>query len=250
MDTKQGAEFGGAVVVDSDQGNDSDDVIQVHIEQGTEFDGAVSMDTKPNHTVSLSGDGEIRYFCEEPKAVEDQDVIAAIDRDDVMSAIGFVYPLFSDEGNIVSESFSISDESEDDDYAIYKFDLDFDKYVDNVKSDSEYDDDAELKLDGPPLYSGRWGPAKSAAAFADPPIGMLVYFLPLTLCHKIAAESEASRKERFPAIAQKTRQLLLAAEVKNPKKSVYDLENIINRLERKKPNKGYFGIANTMFWLS
>ncbi|POM69786.1 LOW QUALITY PROTEIN: Hypothetical protein PHPALM_13912 [Phytophthora palmivora] len=98
---------------------------------------------------------------------------------------------------------------------------------------------ADLKLDGAPLYGGRWGPTISAAAFAESLIGIFFYFLTKTLWLKVAAESEAYRKERIPAIAQKTRQLQHAAQAKDPKKIVDDLENIIDRLERQKSIKEY-----------
>ncbi|POM69785.1 Hypothetical protein PHPALM_13911 [Phytophthora palmivora] len=101
-------------------------------------------DNWAKHTVSSSDDGDMSGFREEAKAREDQDALAAFDRDDsidAMRAENLFTPVDSDEGNIVSELFSISNESEDDDSAFYEFDPNQDQYVDDVESDSEYEDE-------------------------------------------------------------------------------------------------------------
>ncbi|ETL85072.1 hypothetical protein L917_15263, partial [Phytophthora nicotianae] len=52
---------------------------------------------------------------------------------------------------------------------------------------------------------------------------------------KFAAESEAYRKQCIPAIAEKTRERQLAALARDPKKTVDDLNAIVDKLERHKP---------------
>lgn len=79
------------------------------------------------------------------------------------------------------------------------------------------------------------GTTKSAAAFAESPIGMFFYFLPKSLWKKIALEFEVYRSKCIPAIAQQTRGRQLAAQAKDPKKSVEAIEDIINKLEIQKP---------------
>ncbi|ETO99968.1 hypothetical protein F441_22605 [Phytophthora nicotianae CJ01A1] len=99
-----------------------------------------------------------------------------------------------------------------------------------------YDQDhcADRSLSGADLYTGRWGITKSAAAFADSPLSMLFYFLPKALWKNITAESEAYQKRCIPAIAEKTRERQLAVQARDPKKTVDDLDAIVDKLERQK----------------
>ncbi|POM78602.1 hypothetical protein PHPALM_3846, partial [Phytophthora palmivora] len=164
---------------------------------------------------------------EEERKTEDEPAFDAFDRDDFMEAFraeNLFGPVDVDDVNLSDEPFLCSAESEDEGSAFDEQEGGEEDYVDDVESDPDFEDvsevfrqddaecvsllvpggNSELKLDGAALYNGRWGTTKSAAAFAESPIGMFFYFLPKSLWKKIALESDAYRQRSIPVIAQQT----------------------------------------------
>ncbi|ETM99938.1 hypothetical protein PPTG_18527 [Phytophthora nicotianae INRA-310] len=270
---EQGARVHTASVAATEQGTRVNTASVAATEQGmpvnaaspaaTEQDAGVGAALRQRTTVDRNtGDGEAN--AEEEMKTEDEPTLDAFDRDDFMEAFraeNLFGPVDIDDVNISDESFPCSVES-DEESAFDEQESDEEEYVDEVESDPEFEDTsqgfrqddramrelassgwilygedhcADLKLDGAALCDGRWGTTKSAAAFAESPIGMFFYFLPKCLWKRIALESEVYRRRCIPAIAQQTRERQLAAQANDPKKSVRDLEDIINKLERQKP---------------
>eukprot|EP00644_Phytophthora_capsici_P000560 jgi/Phyca11/100491/e_gw1.4.276.1 len=135
-------------------------------------------------------------------------------------------------------------------------------YESEVESDSDFEDDSdnflqnnadmralsdtgwniydenhsgELALDAEELYAGSWGPTRSAAAFAESPLGIFFYFLPKKMWFSIAEESNAYREECIPIVAKKQRDKQLEAQSRDPSKSVSPIEAFEERLRKVKP---------------
>ncbi|ETL85036.1 hypothetical protein L917_15297 [Phytophthora nicotianae] len=200
----------------------------------------------------------------ESKSEDTANDLDSFNRDDVLDAMrveNLFGPIAADDINVAGESFAYGAESEDDDEAFDETGSDEEEFADEVESDREFEDESDLfqqddpamrelgnsgweiydqdhcadrSLSGADLYTGRWGITKSAAAFADSPLSMLFYFLPKALWKNITAESEAYQKRCIPAIAEKTRERQLAVQARDPKKTVDDLDAIVDKLERQK----------------
>ncbi|ETP28289.1 hypothetical protein F442_22421, partial [Phytophthora nicotianae P10297] len=80
-----------------------------------------------------------------------------------------------------------------------------------------------------------FGPTRSAAAFAESPLGIFFYFLPKKMWGAIAKESNAYRVEGIPAVAKAQRDKQLQAQLRDPVKSVQPLEVLEEKLRKVKP---------------
>ncbi|GMF55311.1 unnamed protein product [Phytophthora fragariaefolia] len=231
-------------------------------EQGTAVVAGTRAATEQEVPVAADRHPDVADIDEETKE-NSTNGLDRFDRDDfldVMRTENLFAPVVLDDANITNEYFSTSGDSDDDDESVFdEIESDQEVYADEVESDPEFDDEndlfqqddgamraldwelydqdycADLSLDSADFYTGRWGITKSAAAFAESPLEMLYYFLPKTLWRKFASESEAYRIACIPVIAEKIRDRQLAAQEKDHTKTVEDLMDIVDRLEREKP---------------
>ncbi|KAJ8524872.1 hypothetical protein ON010_g16244 [Phytophthora cinnamomi] len=140
---------------------------------------------------------------EEAKTDDEPDDLGAFERDnfmDAMRAENLFPPLTPDDVNVVPDIFSVSDESEEGDSAFYDIDPELEEFVDDVESDSEYEDEGEnFQQDDDEMRGLEW------EIFDQDHCGSGSFF----------------------------------AQAQDPKKRVEDLRDIVSRLERQKPIKAY-----------
>ncbi|POM68977.1 LOW QUALITY PROTEIN: Hypothetical protein PHPALM_14792 [Phytophthora palmivora] len=85
------------------------------------------------------------------------------------------------------------------------------------------------------LYSGSWGPTRSAVALALSPLGMFFYFLPKILWIHIEKETNDYREQCIYG----PNNGVLEVQTKGPRKTVQTLEEIKKNCHELKPTKAH-----------
>ncbi|EGZ26071.1 hypothetical protein PHYSODRAFT_479167 [Phytophthora sojae] len=174
-----------------------------------------------------------------PTAEDDVSVVATADLSDCESD--------ADDEDVMTDNAIAPEGVEDvDDVEMNEGDLDtgtFDLTDDDLRTIAEsgwvtYDEEhsGNLQVDAATdYYDGKYGPTRSAIAYADSPLGMFFYFLPKELWVRIAEETELYRLQNIPAMTISRREKLLARQAKDPRVSVPNLEDIEADLNKFKP---------------
>ncbi|POM77589.1 Hypothetical protein PHPALM_5006, partial [Phytophthora palmivora] len=195
------------------------------------FDGDQFMDAL--RTESLFGPvatDDINLCDSRDVVAEDEDAAVSDEELGVPASLAVEY-----DSDIVSDS-DFEDESElfeQDDSAMREL---------GVSGWTIYDEhqSSDLQLPGATdLYGGSYGPTRSAAAFAESPLGMFFYFMPKKLWLHIEKETNDYRLECIPVVAKQQRTKQLLAQAKDPRKSVQSIEELEEKLRRAKPVKAH-----------
>ncbi|ETN16148.1 hypothetical protein PPTG_06358 [Phytophthora nicotianae INRA-310] len=123
---------------------------------------------------------------------------------------------------------------DDADAVDYKLDMTDDELRDIAESGwtiyvEEHCGDLQVR---PPTnyYSGPWGSTRSAVAYAESPLAMIVYFLPKELWIRIADETNRYRQQTIGAVAAFRRAKMLARQAQDSRVSVPSLEDYEEKL--------------------
>ncbi|KAI9982002.1 hypothetical protein PInf_009790 [Phytophthora infestans] len=140
--TEQGGGHGGVSPVATEQCHRSGRSSPSGTEQARRADHSNSSCTE----AIASDDDSIIDVSEEAKTDDGPDDLTAFDRDnfmDAMRAENLFPPPALDDINVGSEAFSVSDDSDEEDSAFCDFDPDLEEYMDEVESDSDFEDEGE-----------------------------------------------------------------------------------------------------------
>ncbi|KAG6580293.1 Serine protease family S33 [Phytophthora cinnamomi] len=170
---------------------------------------------------------------------DDVNAVATADLSDFESGV--------DDEDVTDDNVVASDEVDDiEGVEMNEGDLDtgmFDLTDDDLRNIAEsgwvaYDEEqsGNLQVDAATdYYGGQCGPTRSVIAYADSPLGMCFYFLPKQLCIRIAEATDRYRRQNISAMARSRREKLLAPQIKDPRVSVANLEEIEADLTKFKP---------------
>ncbi|GMF50293.1 unnamed protein product [Phytophthora fragariaefolia] len=259
-DTEQGDDVDDVMVADTEQGGDDVDVnAPVAIEDAnldTERDPTDFEEEKEEDTIgagNTSGSGLDAFdSLHITDAMRCERLFGPVDADDINISEDFVEPK--------EEVESVSDPVNAPEYLSVPHESAIDSYESDLESDDEFKDDSslfeqdyvamramgasgwdiydrnhsgDLQLDGATdLYTGTWGPTRSAAAYASSPLGMCFYFLPKELWYHIAKESEAYWIECIPSVTAAPHAKQVAVHEKYPTKKIQPLEDLIDKLTK------------------
>ncbi|EGZ10547.1 hypothetical protein PHYSODRAFT_391440, partial [Phytophthora sojae] len=153
----------------------------------------------------------------------------------------------ADDEDVMTDNAIAPEGVEDvDDVEMNEGDLDtrtFDLTDDDLRTIAEsgwvtYDEEHSGKPDvdaATNYYDGKYGPTRSAIAYADSQLGMFFYFPPKELWVRIAEETELYRLQNIPAMTISRREKLQARQAKDPRVSVPNVEDIEADLNKFKP---------------